>query len=116
MSTQSKSRSKSKLKEAEANHDLDDAIIEADIEEEISRRVYKTPDQFKKQFTSYVYGKRVFIVERILNDRVRFGKVEYLIKWLGHPKRCATWEPYDNVLDKSIIAKYNRGLGRRYKQ
>jgi len=32
-----------------------------------------------------------FDVEKILKTRRRAGKVEYLVKWLGYPKKINSW-------------------------
>lgn len=72
---------------------------------EIRRREYKTPQQIEEE-AKYVYGNDVYKVSRILAKRLCSGKKEYLIKWHGYPKSEATWEPAENILDPSVIKKF----------
>jgi len=38
-----------------------------------------------------------YIVERILEKRVRNGKAEYKVKWQGYPLADSTWEPIGHL-------------------
>ncbi len=38
-----------------------------------------------------------FIVEKILDKRVKGSKVEYLVKWEGYSEADNTWEPTRNL-------------------
>ena len=40
-----------------------------------------------------------FEVERILDSRTRYRRIEYLVKWKGYPDYDATWEPSNNLLN-----------------
>ena len=42
--------------------------------------------------TVIVDGELEYEVDRILDKRVRFRRVEYLVQWLGYPEYDATWE------------------------
>jgi len=44
-----------------------------------------------------------YSVEKILDKRLRHGKVEYLIKWEGYPDSENTWEPQANLDCPEII-------------
>lgn len=44
-----------------------------------------------------------YTVEKILEKRMKGGKVEYLIKWEGYPDSENTWEPQDNLDCPDII-------------
>jgi len=47
-----------------------------------------------------------YSVEKIMDKRVRHGKVEYLIKWEGYPDSENTWEPQANLDCPDIINKF----------
>jgi len=47
-----------------------------------------------------------YSVEKILDKRVKQGKVEYLIKWEGYDDSENTWEPQENLDCPDIIKKF----------
>ncbi|XP_069138883.1 chromobox protein homolog 1-like, partial [Argopecten irradians] len=47
-----------------------------------------------------------YTVEKILDVRVKSGKREYLLKWVGYPDSENTWEPEENLDCPDIIAAY----------
>ena len=48
-------------------------------------------------------------VEEILDSRLCFGKLQYLIKWKGYSVNDNSWEPKDNVLGSSdLVAEFHR--------
>jgi len=51
-------------------------------------------------------GEEEYSVEKILEKRLRHGKVEYLIKWEGYPDSENTWEPQANLDCPDIIKAY----------
>ena len=51
----------------------------------------------------------IFDAERILKKRKRKGKMQYKVKWLGHPEDQSTWEPEENTLDRPFIDHFEHG-------
>ncbi|OQR79952.1 chromobox protein3-like [Tropilaelaps mercedesae] len=55
-----------------------------------------------------------FIVENILEKRIKSNKVWYLLKWKGYPDSDNTWEPADNLEDcRDLIRDFEEKLKRK---
>lgn len=48
----------------------------------------------------------IYFVEKILADKLMDGKVVYLVKWANYPIDESTWEPAENILEKTVITVY----------
>ena len=41
----------------------------------------------------------MYVVEKILKERTRNGKKQYLVRWRNYPPAFDSWEPAENVQD-----------------
>ena len=53
---------------------------------------------------------KFYIPEKILKQRIRQGKLQYLIKWKRYPESQATWEPAKIIQEDApgLITKFTQ--------
>ena len=51
-----------------------------------------------------------FLVEKILDKRWRYGKIEYLLKWVGYSDDHNSWEPEENLHCEELIKDFEEQL------
>lgn len=49
-----------------------------------------------------------YVIEKVVDNRHRKKRVEYLIKWEGYSYNENTWEPAENIEPKSLITEYEK--------
>ena len=52
----------------------------------------------------------VYVVDKVVNVRVKSGEVEYKVRWQGYTTKEDTWEPADNLLQhgaQEAVAKFH---------
>jgi hypothetical protein len=57
----------------------------------------------------------IYQVDYIINHSEENGEYQYHVKWKGHDKKDATWEPEENINDPQSIERYFRLLAMKQK-
>ena len=72
----------------------------------------------RAQISNWIMIRSLLIINQFLllrefsEKRKRKGKMQYKVKWLGYPEDQSTWEPEENILDKSLIEYFEHGQRR----
>jgi transposase InsO family protein len=54
-----------------------------------------------------VDGEEQYEVEQILDSRIRYRRLEYLVKWKGYDDGHNSWEPHYNVHAPDVVADFH---------
>jgi hypothetical protein len=58
--------------------------------------------------------KEQYVVEKILDKRMRRNKVEYLLQWEGYGEEENTWETEASLNCPDLVKQYERSLIKKY--
>ena len=56
-------------------------------------------DSFVDRLSPDAIVPEVYVVEKVVDMRIRSGEVEYRVKWRGWPSSTNTWEPKAHLTD-----------------
>jgi hypothetical protein len=55
-----------------------------------------------------IEGEEQYEVKVIQAHQCQWGKLQYLIKWIGYPESDNTWEPVENVQAPQLVKEYHK--------
>lgn len=75
------------------------------------RDVAKKKDTKKEESKTKTEGtEKNYCVERILDKRVRNGKIEYLLKWYNFSDEHNSWEPEEYINTGHMVEEFDKML------
>merc|ERR1711997_1345732 len=76
----------------------------------------KTSDHRNRKNHSIMSDGEEFVVDRILDKRLKNGKTEYLISWKGFGPEENTWEPKGNMDCPEVLKGFEEKLKEKRKK
>lgn len=96
-----------------ARHRTSTDVTPANKNSKLNVKRRKTSSPKSSSSAASVDPQKEFIVERIIDKRVRNGKAEYYLKWEGYAESFNTWEPRECVLDNELVEDFERKYAKR---
>ncbi|RFU29059.1 hypothetical protein B7463_g7277, partial [Scytalidium lignicola] len=67
------------------------------------------PENAQTPMLEEVDPEREYEVEKIISHRMHYGKLQYLVKWIGYPESENGWEPTSNLTScEELLEAYQR--------
>ncbi|KRZ12109.1 NAD(P)H-hydrate epimerase [Trichinella zimbabwensis] len=57
----------------------------------------------------------IFMADCIMNERMRKGKKEYLVRWEGYSEEYDTWEPAGHILGEELLKEFKEAKRNGFK-
>lgn len=64
----------------------------------------------EQQESDVIDKNKIYLVERIVDHRIRNGTTEYLVSWQGYPEEQNTWEPPQNLDCPDLLHEYETNV------
>ncbi|XP_077106457.1 uncharacterized protein LOC143764609 [Ranitomeya variabilis] len=84
------------------------------------KRYRRSADRFRKPAPMFkgrvvpppqpvvIDGQEQFVVEEIIDSRIRRNRLQYLIRWQGYPPEEDSWEPVENINAQQKISRFHQ--------
>ena len=95
----------------EASDDTTESTINTDIVDVLpdSHTSHNPQSNDQTEHTQIIpEGGDIFYIEKILGKKMIKGKAHYLIKWQGFSDKHNTYEPEENIFNKTLILNFER--------